>query len=56
MKKNDNALLAEYLKKILNSKVYELAEQTDLQEATSLSRRYGSKFLLKREDLQSGQE
>ena len=53
MKKNDNALLAEYLKKILNSKVYELAEQTDLQEATSLSRRYGSKFLLKREDLQS---
>ena len=53
MKKNDNALLAEYLKKILNSKVYELAEQTDLQEATSLSRRFGSKFLLKREDLQS---
>ena len=53
MKKNDKALLAEYLKKILNSKVYELAEQTDLQEATSLSRRYGSKFLLKREDLQS---
>ena len=39
MKKNDNALLAEYLKKILNSKVYDVADETPLQEATSLSRR-----------------
>ena len=53
MKKNDKALLAEYLKKILNSKVYDVADETPLQEATSLSRRFGSKFLLKREDLQS---
>ena len=53
MAKNDKALLAAYLKKILNSKVYDVADETPLQEATSLSRRFGSKFLLKREDLQS---
>ena len=53
MAKNDKTLLATYLKKILNSKVYDVADETPLQEATSLSRRLGAKFLLKREDLQS---
>ena len=53
MAKNDSSLLAKYLKKILNSKVYDVAVETPLEEASALSRRFGARFLLKREDLQS---
>lgn len=42
-----------YLSKILNATVYDVAEETPLEEAAALSRRYGCRFLLKREDLQS---
>ena len=42
-----------YLSKILNSTVYDVAEVTPLEEAASLSKKYGCRFLLKREDLQS---
>ena len=41
-----------YLTKILNATVYDVAVKTPLDEATALSKRYGAKFLLKREDLQ----
>lgn len=41
-----------YLKKILLSRVYDVAIETPLEEAVSLSRRIGNKVLLKREDLQ----
>ena len=40
-----------YLTKILNANVYEVAIETPLDEATALSKRFGVKFLLKREDL-----
>ena len=50
---NDKALLSKYLAKILNSKVYDVVAETPLEEAVSLSKRYGAKFFLKREDLQS---
>ena len=43
----------DYLTKILNATVYEVAEETPLDEATALSARYSCRFLLKREDLQS---
>jgi threonine dehydratase len=43
----------DYLRKILNSTVYDVADETPLQEASALSRKYGCRFLLKREDLQS---
>ena len=43
----------DYLSKILNATVYDVAEETPLQEATALSKKYGCRFLLKREDLQS---
>jgi len=49
----DRALQANYLKKILNSKVYDVAIESPLEEAVSLSGKWGSTFLLKREDLQS---
>jgi len=41
-----------YLTKILNAAVYDVAVKTPLDEAASLSRKYGCRFLLKREDLQ----
>ena len=41
-----------YLKKILTSKVYDIAVETPLEEASRLSERVGSSLLLKREDLQ----
>ena len=53
MAMNDKAMLSKYLAKILNSKVYDVVSETPLEEAASLSKRYGAKFLLKREDLQS---
>ncbi len=42
----------DYLRAILTSRVYEVAIETPLTEATRLSRRLGLRVLLKREDLQ----
>jgi threonine dehydratase len=42
-----------YLIKILNASVYDVAIKTPLDEASELSKKYGCRFLLKREDLQS---
>lgn len=42
----------EYLKKILLSRVYDVAVETPLEEAANLSRRLGNRILLKREDAQ----
>ncbi len=42
----------EYLQRILTSLVYDVVEETPLDEAPVLGRRYGSRVLLKREDLQ----
>lgn len=41
-----------YLQRILLSRVYDVAVETPLEEAESLSRRLGNKVFLKREDLQ----
>ena len=41
-----------YIKKILDARVYDAAIETPLTEARSLSKRFGNKILLKREDLQ----
>ena len=41
-----------YLTKILNATVYDVALETPLDEATALSKKFGCRFLLKREDLQ----
>ena len=43
---------SEYLRRILNTKVYDVAIESPLDEATALSRKLGNRFLLKREDLQ----
>jgi threonine dehydratase len=45
-------MLENYVKKVLNAKVYEAAIETPLDEATSLSRRLNNTILIKREDLQ----
>jgi threonine dehydratase len=44
---------AAYLQKILTAKVYDVAVETPLEPAKSLSRRLGNQVLLKREDSQS---
>ncbi len=41
-----------YVRKILEANVYEVAEETPLEEADALSDRLGCKVLLKREDMQ----
>ncbi len=41
-----------YLTKILNANVYDVAVETPLEEAKALSEKHGCRFLLKREDLQ----
>ncbi|WP_396433319.1 threonine ammonia-lyase, biosynthetic [Limnohabitans sp.] len=43
---------ADYLIKILNAKVYDVAHETGLEIAKNLSRRLGNQVLLKREDQQ----
>ena len=48
----DEALQEQYLRRILNSKVYDVAIESPLDEAVALSRKLGNRFLLKREDLQ----
>jgi threonine dehydratase len=45
--------LSDYLQKILNARVYDVAVETPLDPARSLSRRLGNQVLLKREDQQS---
>ena len=50
---NDKSLQEQYLRRILNSKVYDVAIESPLEEAAALSRKLGNHFLLKREDLQS---
>ncbi len=45
-------MLENYVKKILNAKVYEAAIETPLERARILSDRYQNDILLKREDLQ----
>jgi len=45
-------MLEQYVKKILTSRVYDVAIETPLQPASQLSRRLGNQVLLKREDLQ----
>ncbi len=50
---NDKTLQEQYLRRILNSKVYDIAIESPLEEATALSKKLGNHFLLKREDLQT---
>jgi len=45
-------MLETYVKKILTSRVYDVAKETPLQSARQLSQRLGNQILLKREDLQ----
>jgi threonine dehydratase len=45
-------MLQSYVKKILSSRVYDVAIETPLQPAPNLSRRSGCTVMLKREDLQ----
>jgi threonine dehydratase len=42
----------DYLERILNAQVYDVAIETPLDLAPSLSARIGNRILLKREDLQ----
>jgi len=42
-----------YLTKILNATVYDVARVTPLDEASALSKRLGPRFLLKREDIKA---
>ena len=44
-------MLEQYVKKILTSRVYDVAVETPLQSAGQLSKRLGNQILLKREDL-----
>ncbi len=46
------ALASTYLQRILNAKVYDVAHETELMPAHSLSSRIGNRVLLKREDNQ----
>ena len=50
---NDKTLQDQYLRRILNSKVYDVAIESPLGKASTLSKKLGNTFLLKREDLQS---
>jgi threonine dehydratase len=44
---------ADYLKRILTARVYDVAQETPLEVAPNLSQRLGNRLLLKREDMQS---
>ena len=46
-------MLERYVKKILSSRVYDVAQETPLQHAFGLSERVANNVLLKREDMQS---
>ena len=45
-------IASDYLKKILTARVYDVAVETELMPAKTLSRRLGNQVLLKREDQQ----
>lgn len=45
-------MLNKYVKKILDARVYDVARETPLDLATTLSKRFGNKIYLKREDFQ----
>ena len=45
-----SAMLEQYVKMILTSRVYDVAVETPLQPAGQLSMRLNNKILLKRED------
>jgi threonine dehydratase len=45
-------IAAEYLKRVLTARVYDVARETPLEPARNLSRRLGNQVLLKREDQQ----
>jgi threonine dehydratase len=45
-------ITADYLRRILTAKVYDVAQETPLTPARALSRRLGNQVLLKREDQQ----
>jgi threonine dehydratase len=45
-------MASDYLRRILNARVYDVAHQTPLEPAPALSARLGNQVLLKREDLQ----
>ena len=47
-----NAMKTDYLEAILKARVYDVAEQTPLEPAASLSARLANRVLLKREDMQ----
>ena len=44
--------MEDYLKKILQAKVYEVAKKTPLEKANNLSKTLNNNIFLKREDLQ----
>ena len=46
-------VLNDYLRRILTTRVYDVADETPLDRARNLSARLGNRILLKREDLQS---
>ena len=50
---SDRAIKERYLKKILNSNVYDVAKESPLEEMVAMSRKTGHRIFLKREDLQS---
>ncbi|RMV92285.1 pyridoxal-phosphate dependent enzyme, partial [Pseudomonas caricapapayae] len=52
MSQDRHDLLNNYARKILTSRVYDVAIETPLQGARQLSGRLGNQVLLKREDLQ----
>lgn len=49
---SEPVMLEQYVKKTLNARVYDVAQETPLQVAPQLSERLGNTILLKREDLQ----
>ncbi|WP_088892827.1 threonine ammonia-lyase, biosynthetic [Leptolyngbya ohadii] len=44
---------SDYLERILTARVYDVAQETPLEDASNLSRRLNNRLLLKREDMQS---
>ena len=46
-------MTTDYLKKILTARVYDVAEETPLEYAPTLSQRMGNRIYFKREDMQS---
>ncbi|WP_323144601.1 threonine ammonia-lyase, biosynthetic [Massilia phyllosphaerae] len=48
-----SAMTTDYLKKILTARVYDVAEETPLELAPTLSQRIGNRIYFKREDMQS---